>query len=152
MKKKDFNDGNQIGFKALADKIDELADPSMLSEDELLYVIQNILPGEISKLQPSSEEELYDEIVDNFFFVINELGVENFDFFRFSSLDYCLEIIIDGKEYDLDGEFTHDDEDATGALCAIESLASDIVCEYDKNYEDVLRKVQMMINIRNSSK
>jgi hypothetical protein len=70
MKKKDFNDGNQIGFKALADKIDELADPSMLSENELLYVIQNILPGEISKLQPSSEEELYDEIVDNFFFII----------------------------------------------------------------------------------
>ena len=55
-------------------------------------------------------------------------------------------MIIDGKRYDFDDEFCHDDEDASGALCAIDSLISDL----DDDEEKILKKVEKMINIRNS--
>lgn len=109
----------------------------------------SVLPDAVSNIEPCTKEEIYDEILENFYFLIKAIGVEDFSFFRFSNPNYCWEIIIDGNEYDLDGMFTHDDEDETGALCAIDSLIGDIVCEYDESEEEVLRKIQTMININN---
>ena len=53
------------------------------------------------------------------------------------------------KEYDLDGAFSHDDDAATEALCAIDSLIGDIVCTYGESEEEILKKIQVMINIKN---
>ncbi len=157
MKDEDFETGNRINFKELADKIGELTeihipDCDEMNEEKLSDILNAFLPDMLSNIEPSTKEEIYDEILENFYFLIKELGVENFSFFRFSNPDYCRGIIIDGKEYDLDGMFSHDDEDATGALCAIESLISDIVCTYDESEEKILRKIQAMINIKNCTR
>lgn len=70
---------------------------------------------------------------------------EAFEESGFADYEYCREIIIDGKKYDLDGEFCHDDETATGALCAVDCLVGDI----EDDYQTVLKNVEKMINIRN---
>ena len=54
--------------------------------------------------------------------------------------------IIDGKEYDLDGEFCHDDIEATAALCAIDCLIADLE-NYDE--ETILKNIEKRINTRN---
>lgn len=59
------------------------------------------------------------------FILIQELGVDKFNFFRFANYDYCRKIIVDGKECDSDDEFCHDDIEATEALCAIDFLIAD---------------------------
>ena len=151
MKDKDFDLGNLISFKALADKIGEvdLSVCDELDEDAVAEYLCSVLPDVVSNIEPCTKEEIYDEILENFNFLIKAIGVEEFSFFRFSNPDYCREIIIDGIEYDLDGMFYHDDEDETGALCAIDSLIGDIVCEFGGTEEEVLKKIQAMINIKN---
>lgn len=152
MKDNDFSNGNVIPFKALADKLKG----SLFNEDsdnldsadvkEALDKFSAILESELSKpFEPVSDDEIYEEIVDNYFTLIKELGIEKFDFFRFAEYGYSGEVIIDGKQYDFDDEFCHDDEDATGALCAIDSLIPDL----DDDEEKILKKVEKMINIRN---
>ena len=151
MKDKDFDIGNRINFKDLADKIGEIdlsaCDES--DEDAMVEFLCSVLPDIVSDIEPCTKEELYDEIVKMFCFLIKEIGVEEFSFFRFSNPDYCREIIVDGKEYDLDGAFSHDNDAATEALCAIDSLIGDIVCEYGESEEEILKKIQAMINIKN---
>ena len=85
------------------------------------------------------------QIVDNFFILNRENSITKFNFFRFANYDYCREIIVDGREIDLDGEFSHDDEEATEALCAIDCLMADL----GEEVETILKKVEKMINIRN---
>ena len=151
MKNKDFDADNCISFKALADKIGEvdLSACDESDEDAVAEFLCSVLPDIVSNIEPCTKEEIYDEILENFNFLIKAIGVEEFSFFRFSNPDYCREIIIDGIEYDLDGMFSHDDEDETGALCAIDSLIGDIVCEFGGTEEEVLKKIQAMINIKN---
>ncbi len=95
-----------------------------------------------------SDYFLYEEIVDNYFIILKELGIESFSNFRFTSYDYCREIIVDGNEYDLDCEFCHNDADATESLCAIDCLIADIG---DKE-EEILKNTEKMINQRNNNK
>ena len=142
---------NLIKFKDLADKIKGISEDEFnideFKESGIAELFSQMLSEELSKpYESATKEELYKEIVDNYFFLIKELAIENFNFFRFTSYDYCREIIIDGKEYDLDGEFCHDDFEATEALCAIDCLIADLDCE---DGETVLKKVERMINIQN---
>ncbi|MBQ7117145.1 MAG: hypothetical protein IJN88_02935 [Clostridia bacterium] len=149
------NDGNLIKFKDLADKIkaitegtadEEDFDIESFKESGITKVFMEMLSEKLS--EPSgllTEEEICEEIADSFFTLIRLLGIKEFSFFRFKNYDYCREIIIDGKEYDLDGEFCHDDEEATGALCAIDCLIADL----DDDIEAVLKKAESIINIRN---
>ena len=160
MSENDFGE-IRIDFKALADTIRNIksdgADEGEI-ESEIMCAIAKggfaekfcqLLSEELSNPgEPSSKDDLYEEIIDNFFLLISELGIDSFNLFRFKDYDYCREIIIDGKEYDLDGEFSHDDEDATGALCAIDCLIADL--ENDGE-EDVLREIEKKINIINNS-
>lgn len=149
------NDGNLIKFKDLADKIKAITEGTADEED---FDIESFKESGITKVfmemlsekltEPSellTEEEIYEETADSFFTLIRLLGIKEFSFFRFKNYDYCREIIIDGKEYDLDGEFCHNDEDATGALCAIDCLIADL----DDDIEAVLKKTESIINIRN---
>ena len=160
MSENDFGE-IRIDFKALADTIrnikSEGADEDEIEAEIMDTIIKGgfaekfgqLLSEELSNPgEPSSRDDLYEELIDNFFLLISELGIDSFKFFRFKDYDYTREIIIDGKEYDLDGEFSHDDEDAAGALCAIDCLIADL--ENDGE-EDVLREIEKMINIKNKS-
>lgn len=148
-------DDNLIRFKDLADKIKSITEGGIDEEDFDLEEFRKsgftemFMKALSEKLSGPSglltEEEIYEEITDNFFTLIRLLGINSFSFFRFRSYDYCREIIIDGKEYDLDGEFCHDDKEATEALCAVDCLIADL-CEDIE--EGVLKKVEGMINIR----
>lgn len=157
MKEKEFDMDNLIKFKELADKIKSISNDE-LDEDEFdidefqksgfAELFGKMLSEKLSEpYVPTTEKGLYKEIVDNFFILIKELGVCKFNFFRFASYDYCREIIIDGNKYDLDGEFCHDDPEATEALCAIDCLIADLENEDE---ETILKKVESMINIQNN--
>ena len=143
------NNDNIIKFGDLAHKIKSITEESTeeLKENEITDMLMNLLSEKLA--EPSgllTEEEIYEEIADNYLILTKLLGVNDFGFFRFKSYDYNREIILDGKEFDLDGEFCHDDEDATGALCAIDCLMADLDTE---DAVAVLKKVESLINIRN---
>ena len=155
MKDSEFGFDNIIKFKSLADKIEDITDigtdEEELDLDKLLDsgiadLLKDILSEELyESLEDEKEESLYEEIVDNYFVLIDELGIADFNFFRFASYDYCREIIIDKQKFDLDAEFCHDDLVATECLSAIECLIADIGNE---SAEDILKKVECMINKR----
>lgn len=92
--------------------------------------------------EPVEEDEIYTELADNFLTLIHELKIENFSKFSFESYDDSRVIIIDGKKYDLDEEFSHDDEISTECLCAIDALCADL--ESDEAY--ILQKIEKLIN------
>jgi hypothetical protein len=156
MKDNEFNFDNIINFKSLADNIAS-ADDIEIDEEELdldklldsgvVELFKEMLSAELSEpFSDVSEDSLYEEIVDDYFILIQELGINNFNFFRFASYDNCREIIIDKQKFDLDSEFSHDDPVATEALCAIDCLIADI------DDESILKKVEAMINKRNRNK
>ena len=157
MKEKDFYKDNLIKFKELADKIKSISESNFADNEDdfelgefkesgFADLFSQLLSESLAEpYEAVTEEDMYEEIVDNFFLLIEELGIEEFNFFRFASYDYCREIIIDGKLYDLDGQFCHDDLDATGALCAIDCLIGDL----DDEEEVILKNIEKMINIRN---
>lgn len=155
MKDYDFGSDSTIPFKALADKIKGIAGGSLdeddfnidaFSKSGMTETFGRILSEELLKpSEPISEVELYEEIVDNYFLLIKELGAQSFSFFRFADYDSCREIILDGQKYDLDGEFCHDDTEASGALCAIDCLMADL----EEEDETILKKVESMINGKN---
>ncbi len=146
---------NPIKFKDLADRIkaitegeasEEELDLDYFRESGITKAFMEILSEKLS--EPSgllTEDEIYEELTDSYFSLIRLLGINDFSFFRFKSYESGREIILDGREYDLDGEFCHDDEDATGALCAIDCLMADL----DEEPGAVLKKTEGMINIRN---
>ena len=154
MKDNEFD--NIIKFKSLADKIQDTTDietdENELDLDKLLNsgvveFFKEMLSEELNEpFEPVSVDSLYEEIVDNYFILINELGITDFNFFRFVRYDYCREIIIDKQSFDLDAQFCHDDLVATEAMCAIECLIADVSNE---SVEDILRKVESMLNKRN---
>lgn len=158
MKEKDFDKDNLIKFKSLADKIKSISENEFADEEDdfdleefsksgFADLFGQLLSESLSEpYEPAGEEEIYEEIVDNFFILIKELGIDDFNFFRFARYDYCRQIIIDGREYDLDGEFCHDDLDATGALCAVDCLLADL--EGDDE-ETIFKNIERMINLKN---
>lgn len=156
MKDNDFELDNIIKFKPLADNIlsadnpgtdEEELDLDKLLDSGVVELFKEMLSDELSDpFSDVTEDSLYEEIVDDYFILIQELGINNFSFFRFASYDNCREIIIDKQNFDLDSEFCHDDLVATEALCAIDCLIADI------DDESILKKVETMINKRNRDK
>ena len=147
------NEDNLIKFKDLADKIksitegnadEEKFDPDEFKKSGMTQMLMDILSEKLS--EPSgllTEDEIYEELADNFLTLIRLLGIREFSFFRFADYSYSREIIIDGKGYDLDGEFCHDDEEATEALCAIDCLMADL----DERSGVVLKRVESMVRV-----
>ena len=118
----------------------------ILEDKELMDFFGQILSEGLSEpYEPLSEKNLYERIVDNFFIVIKKLSIDKFNFFRFLRYDYPRKIIIDGNEYDLDSAFSHNDTEATEALCAIDCLLAD--SGYD--IETTLKNIEKRINLRN---
>lgn len=164
MKNDNTTGGEPIKFKELADKLKAFSADSKISdskemsdkeEDDLLSLIQGVVSSNSFKkeffgaiTEPSasiSDDEIYEEIVESYFVLIRELKIKSFNFFRFPDYDDPRLITVDGREYDLDDEFCHDDEDAAGALCAIDSLIGDLGVGERK----ALKKTEKLINIRN---
>ena len=156
MKDNEFGFDNIIKFKSLADEFQNITD---IGTDEEELDLDKLLDSDVTELfkemlseelyepfESVSVDSLYEEIVDNYFVIIDEIGITDFNFFRFARYDYCREIIIDKQNFDLDAEFCHDDLVATEALCAIECLIADISNE---SVENILRKVESMLNKRN---
>ena len=118
----------------------------ILEDSELMDFFGQVLSEGLSEsYEPLSKKDLSEEIVDNFFIVIKELRIYEFIFFRFSRYNYPREIIIDGKEYDLDSAFSHNDAEATEALCAIDCLLADS----GDDIETTLKNIEKRINLRN---
>ena len=72
------------------------------------------------------EEDLFWLIVDNYIKLIKKLKIKNFTSFSFENYDDCRVVIIDGKKYDFDALFSHNDSSAAECLCEIDALIADI--------------------------
>lgn len=158
MKDHDFKPDKPVPFKVLAGMIKGFTDGTVDEDDfdldefirsGVVDRFEKVLSEELSKpFEAVSEDEIYEEIVENYCLLIKELGIDRFSFFRFAAYDDCRNILVDGKAYDLDGEFCHDDEEATGALCAIDCLMADLDEEESKT-EAILKEIELRINVSN---
>lgn len=142
---------NELAEKMKSDSVDRVCDEDKEILKEGGKILTELFGDVFSKLEtlsfePVSESDLYNELVDNYYVLLRELGIDKFGSFQFAGYDYCREIIVDGKEYDLDGKFCHDDLDATEALCAIDCLMADLGVDD----ETILKTVENMINTQNN--
>ena len=114
-----------------------------LSEEEKTNLFMNVLDN----LQFSGSVNMQDiisDLVKCFKTILKELKIDKVTEFRFVDYEYPRLIIINGKEYDLDGAFGKE-EDAGAALYEIDALIGDLVCEYEMNCEQVLKLIEKEI-------
>ena len=114
-----------------------------LSEEEKTNLFMNVLDN----LQFSGSVNMQDiisDLVKCFKTILKELKIDKVTEFRFVDYEYPRLIIINGKEYDLDGAFDKD-EDADAALYEIDALIGDLVCEYGMKCEQVLKLMEKEI-------
>lgn len=124
-----------------AEIIDEFFDK--MSEDEQVEFIMNTLKN--LKLTGSvSMEEMMSDLVKCFKTILKELKITKVTEFTFVDYEYPRLIIINGKEYDLDGAFDKD-EDAGVALYEIDALIGDLVCDFGMKCEQVLKLIEKEI-------
>ena len=91
-----------------------------------------------------SMEEMMSDLVKCFKTILKELKIQEVTEFTFVDNDYPRLIIINGKEYDLDGAFGKD-EDAGAALYEIDALIGDLVCDFGMKCEQVLKLIEKEI-------
>lgn len=72
------------------------------------------------------ENETFSLITNNYLKLIKKLKIKNFTTFSFENYDDCRVVIIDGKKYDFDALFSHNDSSAAECLCEIDALIADI--------------------------
>ena len=77
-------------------------------------------------------------------YFLKELKIDKVTEFTFVDYEYPRLIIINGKEYDLDGAFDKD-EDAGAALYEIDALIGDLVCDFGMKCEQVLKLIEKEI-------
>ena len=124
-----------------AEIIDEFFDK--MSEEEQIAVFMKALDN----LQFSgsvSMEEIMSDLVKCFKTILKELKITKVTEFTFVDYEYPRLIIINGKEYDLDGAFDKD-EDAGAALYEIDSLIGDLVGDFGMKCEQVLKLIEKEI-------
>ncbi len=116
----------------------------------LLYTEKNIIKGErkhdkafYEKLY-NQDKDTFDEIVEYYLFLLKELKIDNFSTFKFEDYEAIRVVNVDGKEYDFDEEFCHDDTECANALCAIDCLCADLGLGEEK----VSLVVESLINAR----
>ena len=73
-----------------------------------------------------SNSEIYNDIVNYYFLLLDLLKIDSFNSFRFPDYEDCRRVNVNEVEYDFDNCFCHDDLNATDALCSIDSLIADI--------------------------
>ena len=121
--------------------IDEFFDK--MSEDEQVEFLMNVLEN-LNLTGSVSMEEIISDLVRCFKTILKELKIQEVTEFTFVDYDYPRLIIINGKEYDLDGAFDKD-EDAGAALYEIDALIGDLVCDFGMKCEQVLKLIEKEI-------
>ena len=103
-------------------------------------MLEKALEEELSKRKEPSE--IYQEIANYYFILFDQLGISAFDSFQFSHYEDPRLVVVDGKEYDFDQVFCHQDVDATEALCAIDGLIADLE---EHQTHKILKKIEKCI-------
>ncbi len=115
-----------------------------LKSKEFEEMLMEALEKEMAK--PKSKNEMYNEIADYYFMLLNMLNINSFHSFHFPDYEDCRIVVVDEKEYDFDNEFCHNDLEATEALCAIECLIADMEATGIKT---ILKEVEIRVNYLN---
>ena len=89
-----------------------------------------------------NEDELYSLISDNYFKLIKKLQIGKFSNLSFADYNDPRVVVIDGKEFDFDSVFSHNDSTATECLCEIDALMADI----NKDESVVLKEIEKRLN------
>lgn len=113
------------------------------SEEEQMAVLMKVFDN----LQFSGSVNMQDiisDLVKCFKTILKELKIDRVTEFTFVDYEYSRLIIINGKEYDLDGAFDKD-EDAGAALYEIDALIGDLVCDFGMKCEQVLKLIEKEI-------
>ena len=121
-------------FKKLFDIIDSK------KFNNLADNLENLLSE--TDFPPVDENEAYSQITDNYFKLIKKLKIGNFSTFSFNDYNDCRVVIIDGKKYDFDSLFSHNDSSASEYLCEIDALMADI----NKDETAVLKEIEKRLN------
>ncbi len=91
--------------------------------------------------QPIDEEDVYSQLVDNYFKLIKKLKIKEFSTFAFYDYDDSRIVVIDGKKYDFDTFFSHNNSSVTEILCGIDNLIADI----GKELSFILKEIEKRI-------
>ena len=113
------------------------------SEEEQIEVLMKALDN----LQFGDSVNMQDVISDLlrcFKTILKELQIKKVTEFTFVDYEYPRLIIINGKEYDLDGAFDKD-EDAGAELYEIDALISDLISLFGMECEQVLKLIEKEI-------
>ncbi len=103
--------------------------------------LENLLSE--TSFPPVDENEVYSQITDNYFKLIKKLKIKEFSTFSFNDYNDCRVVIIDGKKYDFDVVFLHNDSSAAECLCEIDALMADI----NKDETVVLKQIEKRLNV-----
>lgn len=106
-----------------------------LKSKEFEDLSEKTLEEELSKRKNKSE--LYEDIANCYFMLLSLLEIDAFNSLYFPDYEDSRRVIVDEVEYDFDSAFSHNDRDATDALCAMDGLLSDLG---EKSLEKVLKK------------
>lgn len=90
---------------------------------------------------PVNEEELYSLLVKDYLKLIKKLKIGKFSTFSFSDYNDCRVVVIDGRKYDFDAVFSHNDSFVSECLSEIDALIADI----GQGEEKVLREIEKRI-------
>jgi hypothetical protein len=132
---------NELSEKEQEEFVDKFFDEK--SEEEQIAVLMKVLDN----LQFSgsvSMEEIMSDLVKCFKTILKELKIQEVTEFTFVDYEYPRLIIINGKEYDLDGAFDKD-EDAGAALYEIDALIGDLISLFGMECEQVLKLIEKEI-------
>lgn len=102
--------------------------------------LENLLSE--TSFPPVDENEVYSQITDNYFKLIKKRKIKEFSTFSFNDYNDCRVVIIDGKKYDFDVIFLHNDSSASEYLCEIDALIADL----GQGEEKVLKEIENRIN------
>lgn len=90
---------------------------------------------------PVNEEELYSLLVKDYLKLIKKLKIGKFSTFSFSDYNDSRVVVIDGRKYDFDAVFSHNDSFVSECLSEIDALIADI----GQGEEKVLREIEKRI-------
>ena len=104
-------------------------------------MFNKLIDEETSK--PKNKNENYKEISDCYLELLSLLNISDFSSFCFVYYENNRRVLIDEKEYDFDSLFCHDNSIASGKLCEIDCLLSDLD---EPNQELVLKEIEKIVN------
>lgn len=104
--------------------------------------VENLFSG--NDLPPADEEEIYSQLVRDYVRLLKKLKITKFSSFCFADYSDLHIVVVDGKRFDFDSLFLHDDSVAAEYLCEIDALVSDL-----NNDENVIfKEIEKRMNAR----